>query len=105
MCWAVPAKVLEVRGMTALVDFGRGVEKEVIVAVSDIKEGDLVLVHAGAIISKVRAEEVLKSIEIYKEMAVELAVEQGVSREEAEEQVEESMREWLQSLGIGYERA
>jgi len=53
MCWGVPAKVLKVEGFKAYVDFGGGVKREALVAVSDLKDGDYVIVHAGIVISKV----------------------------------------------------
>ncbi|RLI28345.1 hypothetical protein DRO58_02360 [Candidatus Bathyarchaeota archaeon] len=95
MCWGVPAKVLKVEGFTALVDFGGGVEKEVLVATSDVHSGDYVLVHAGIIVSKIRREEVVKILDAYKEMAVQLAVEEGLKREDAEKYYDEVLRDIL----------
>ncbi len=94
MCWAVPARVVEVEGLTAKVDFGGGAVRTVIVAYDDVKVGDVVLVHAGAIIGKVKPEELLETLKLYTELAVELAVQSGMSREEAEKQVSEQLAEW-----------
>jgi len=63
-----------------------------------LKVGDIVLVHAGTIIGKVRLEELKSSLELYREMAIELAVEAGISREEAEKQVENQLRIWSKWL-------
>ncbi len=53
MCWAVPGVVVDVdrENNIATVDFG-GVKRQVIVGIEDVKPGDIVLVHAGLIISK-----------------------------------------------------
>ncbi len=64
MCWGVPAvvkKILEDK-ITALVDFGDGIDREVVIGISDeeIREGDIVLVHAGVIISKIDKEDLEK---------------------------------------------
>jgi len=98
MCWAVPARVLEVRDLVAKVDFG-GAVREVIIATEEVRPGDIVLVHAGAVIGKVRREELLDSLKMYKEMSVELAVASGIPREEAERQAEEYISYWLNWLG------
>ncbi|RLE67102.1 MAG: hydrogenase expression/formation protein HypC [Thermoprotei archaeon] len=101
MCWAIPAKVLKIHGFTATVDFGGGVVKEVIVAMEDIREGDLVLVHAGSIIGKIDEKEVLETLKIYRELAIESAVERGLKRDEAERLVDEKMRKITEDLGVG----
>lgn len=95
MCWGVPARVLRVEGFTALVDFGGGVEREVLVAASDVHSGDYVLVHAGIIVSKIRRDEMVKILDAYKEMAVQMAVEEGLKREEAERYYDEILRDIL----------
>ncbi|MEM3546458.1 MAG: HypC/HybG/HupF family hydrogenase formation chaperone [Candidatus Bathyarchaeia archaeon] len=85
MCWGVPAKVLKVEGFKAYVDFGGGVKREVLVAVSDLKDGDYVIVHAGIVISKVDREEALKVLEAYMDMAVQQAREDGLNEEEVKQ--------------------
>ncbi len=69
MCWAVPAVVVEVdqENNIAIVDFG-GVKREVLVGIEDVKPGDIVLVHAGLIISKVDTE----ALEEYKKLMEEI---------------------------------
>ena len=94
MCWAVPARVIRIQGITAQVDFGGGAYKTVVLATEGVREGDLVLVHAGAIIGKMRMEEFAESLELYREMAIALAVEGGLSREEAEKRVDEQLSVW-----------
>ena len=45
MCLAIPAKVIEVQGNTAKVDFGEGIVREVDVMLVEAKVGEYVLVH------------------------------------------------------------
>ncbi|NPB01173.1 MAG: HypC/HybG/HupF family hydrogenase formation chaperone [Crenarchaeota archaeon] len=68
MCWAVPGIVVEIdrENNIATVDFG-GVQRQVIIAVEDINVGDIVLVHAGLIISKLDEKE----LEEYKKLIEE----------------------------------
>jgi hydrogenase expression/formation protein HypC len=57
MCLGIPAEVKEVKGDIVLVDFGDGVLREVYGGTyEDLKPGDLVVVHAGVIIEKLRPE-------------------------------------------------
>jgi len=63
MCLAVPAKVLEVKGDLAKVDFGQGIVREVNVMLVEAKVGEYVLVHAGyaiQVIDREAAEETLR---------------------------------------------
>jgi len=63
MCLAIPAKVIEVEGDVAKVDFGEGVLREVNVMLVDAKVGEYVLVHAGyaiQVIDRKAAEETLQ---------------------------------------------
>jgi hydrogenase expression/formation protein HypC len=63
MCLAIPAKVLEVRGDVAKVDFGQGIIREVNVMLVEAHVGEYVLVHAGyaiQVIDKEAAEETLR---------------------------------------------
>ncbi len=57
MCLGVPGVVVELKDHEAVVDFG-GVRKTVdAFLVEDLKPGDYVIVHAGAIIAKISEEE------------------------------------------------
>lgn len=63
MCLAIPAKVIEVRGNTAKVDFGEGVLRDVNVMLVNPRLGEYVLVHAGyaiQVIDRKAAEETLR---------------------------------------------
>ena len=66
MCLGVPARVVEVRDGTAIVDFG-GVFREVDVSLVDVKPGDYVIVHAGIAISELKPEEAEEVLRTWKE--------------------------------------
>ncbi|MEA3229806.1 MAG: HypC/HybG/HupF family hydrogenase formation chaperone [archaeon] len=61
MCLAVPGKVIEIDGDTALVDYG-GVLKKAKISLVTPDVGDFVMVHAGFAIQIVD-EDMLKSID------------------------------------------
>ena len=68
MCVGIPAIVLEVREDTAIVEIN-GVKKEVdCLLISEIKNGDYVIVHAGAIIGKISENEYKELVKLLKEM-------------------------------------
>lgn len=63
MCLAIPARVVEIHGDLAKVDFGEGVLRDVNVALVEAKVDEYVLVHAGyaiQVIDRKEAEETLK---------------------------------------------
>ncbi|ABM80608.1 HypC/HybG/HupF family hydrogenase formation chaperone [Hyperthermus butylicus] len=69
MCLAVPGFVKEVRGDIAIVEFHDGVVREVYAsAISDLKPGDMVMVHAGVIIEKVKEDELEKQVREIEEL-------------------------------------
>jgi len=62
MCLAIPAKVVEIYGDTAKVDFGAGTMREVNISLVDAKIGEYVIVHAGyaiEVLDQKAAEETL----------------------------------------------
>jgi len=68
MCLAIPAKVVEVSGTKAKVDFGEGVLREVNVSLVEAKVGDYVLVHAGYAIQVLSREEALETLRLWREI-------------------------------------
>jgi hydrogenase expression/formation protein HypC len=73
MCLGIPAEVKELRGRIALVDFGDGVLREVDASsIEDVKPGDLVIVHAGVIIEKLKPDEANSMIEEITDFIEEL---------------------------------
>lgn len=68
MCLAIPAKVLEVLGGEALVDFG-GVERRVILTLlPETREGDYVLVHTGYAIQLIDQHEAMETLRLWQEI-------------------------------------
>lgn len=98
MCWGVPARVVRVEGVEALVDFGGGARRRVLVGLEEVGEGDLVVVHAGVIIGKIRREEALEILKVYAELYAELS---PGSPSRGEEAVERVLEELKRSLGLG----
>ncbi len=52
MCLAFPGKIVKMNGDKSMVSFD-GVEREIITSLVEVKEGDMVLVHAGLAIEKI----------------------------------------------------
>lgn len=74
MCISLPAKVVQVGDMIALVDFGNGEPTPVLNnADEEIREGDYVLVSYGMIVHKISEEEYLELIN-YERQIRELAL-------------------------------
>lgn len=99
MCLGVPAKVCEMSGLKALVDFG-GVKREVLIGVSGLKKEDLVMVHAGMIIGKIEPEAVVNNLEAYREIMIAELTGRGVDPEEADRKTRKEFEEILRKLGI-----
>lgn len=69
MCLAIPGKILEVKGTSALVDFD-GIKQNVIIAlIQDPEVGKYVIVHAGYAIEMINEQEALDAINQWKEIA------------------------------------
>jgi len=69
MCLAIPAKVLEIKGDSARVDFGNGTIRAVNVALLDrVRVGQYVIVHAGFAIQVMDKSEAKKTLDVWKEM-------------------------------------
>ena len=71
MCIAIPAKVLDVQGDVAKVDFGQGVAREVNVMLVEAQVGEYVLVHAGYAIQVVDQEAAEESLRLWRELLAE----------------------------------
>ncbi len=71
MCLAIPGKILELEGNSALVDFD-GIKQKVIVALIQNPEvGKFVIVHAGYAIEMMDEQDALEAIEQWKEIAAD----------------------------------
>ena len=71
MCLAIPGKILNIEGNSALVDFD-GIKQKVIIALIQNPEvGKFVIVHAGYAIEMMDEKDALEAIEQWKELAEE----------------------------------
>ncbi|MDH4221579.1 MAG: HypC/HybG/HupF family hydrogenase formation chaperone [Candidatus Bathyarchaeota archaeon] len=68
MCLAIPAKVLEVQGDVAKVDFGQGIVREVNVLLVEARVGEYVLVHAGYAIQVIDQEAAEETLRLWEEI-------------------------------------
>jgi len=68
MCLAIPARVTQIIGTKAQVDFGQGVLRDVNITLVDARVGDYVLVHAGYAIQLVEEKEALETIALWNEI-------------------------------------
>jgi len=68
MCLAIPAKVIEVKGETASVDFGAGTIRDVNVSLVDAKVGEYVIVHAGYAIEVLDREAAEETLALWNEI-------------------------------------
>ena len=68
MCLAIPAKVVEIEGETAKVDFGAGTERDVNVSLVEAKVGGYVIVHAGYAIQVLDPKAAMETLKIWKEI-------------------------------------
>ena len=71
MCLAIPAKVVEIEGNIAKVDFGQGVIRDVNVVLVDAQVGKYVLVHAGYAIQVMEPEEAKETLQLWDEILKE----------------------------------
>lgn len=68
MCLAIPAKIMEIKGNIAKVDFGEGVLREVNITLVDAKIGEYVLVHAGYAIQAVDQKAAEETLQMWNEI-------------------------------------
>ncbi|MFX1486061.1 MAG: HypC/HybG/HupF family hydrogenase formation chaperone [Promethearchaeota archaeon] len=68
MCLAIPAKVLELHGDVAKVDFGDGTIRDVNVALVKPKIGEYVLVHAGFAIQTISEKDAKETLRLWDEI-------------------------------------
>jgi hydrogenase expression/formation protein HypC len=68
MCLAIPARVMEVQGDVAKVDFGQGVARDVNVMLVEAHVGEYVLVHAGYAIQVIDQEAAEETLRLWEEI-------------------------------------
>jgi hydrogenase expression/formation protein HypC len=79
MCWGSLAVVVDINleSMLAKVDFGDGILRDAIIGISEerVSRGDIVLVHAGVVISKLSVEGIMEQLRLLKDIFGEEARE------------------------------
>ena len=68
MCLAIPAKVIEVQGDVAKVDFGQKIVRDVNVMLVEAHVGEYVLVHAGYAIQVIDQEAAEENLRLWEEI-------------------------------------
>lgn len=68
MCLAIPAKVLQIEGSNAHVDFGDGTRREVNISLVDVQIGSYVIVHAGFAIEVLDQTEAQETLDLWREL-------------------------------------
>lgn len=71
MCLAIPGKILEIDGNTALVDFDGLTQKVIIALILNPEIGKYVIIHAGYAIEMMNEKDALEAIEQWEELAEE----------------------------------
>jgi hydrogenase expression/formation protein HypC len=99
MCLGVLARVVEVGDIVSKVSLG-GAIVEVINGVSNLKPGDVVIVHAGLIIQKVTVEDVISNLYAIYELQKAHYIYNGFSDEEASKKALEDIKKLGAELGI-----
>lgn len=83
MCLAIPVRVVKILADDiARVDIG-GVQKEISVAlVSDLAEGDYVIMHVGYALNKIDPQEAEKTLALFSEMELAAQAADGTGAPE-----------------------
>ena len=69
MCLAIPGKILEISGNSALIDFDGIKQNVIIVLIQNPEIGKYVIVHAGYAIEQINEKEAMQAIEQWQEIA------------------------------------
>lgn len=71
MCLAIPAKVVEIKGDLAKVDFGAGTIRDVNISLVEAKIGEYVIVHAGYAIQVLDQKAAEETLQLWNELLSE----------------------------------
>jgi hydrogenase expression/formation protein HypC len=71
MCYAIPAKIIEIDGDSAVVDYGGVLKKVNLSLIDNPMAGDYVLIHAGFAIEKLAKKSAEESLKIIRNFMVE----------------------------------
>jgi len=67
MCLAIPAKVISVNGVTALVTIEDVEYTASLLLLDDVNPGDFIMLHAGFAIQKVDADEAAETLQLLQD--------------------------------------
>ena len=68
MCLAIPAKVVEIKGDIAQVDFGAGTMRDVNISLVEAKVDEYVIVHAGYAIQVLDEKAAEETLQLWNEL-------------------------------------
>jgi len=68
MCWAVPARIIEIEGDVGKAEISGTVREVGLQLIAEAKVGDYVLIHAGFAIQKVDEEGARETLKLLEEM-------------------------------------
>ena len=71
MCLAIPAKVVELKGDIAKVDFGAGIMRDVNISLVEANVGEYVIVHAGYAIQVLDEKAAEETLQLWNELLKE----------------------------------
>lgn len=71
MCLAIPAKVVELKGDIAKVDFGAGTMRDVNISLVEANVGEYVIVHAGYAIQVLDEKAAEETLQLWNELLKE----------------------------------
>jgi hydrogenase expression/formation protein HypC len=68
MCWAIPARIMEVSGPVGKVELSGTVREVGLQLIAEARVGDYVLVHAGFAIQKLDEREAAETLKLFEEL-------------------------------------
>lgn len=71
MCYAIPAKLIEIKGHIGVIDYF-GEHRQILLDLDDLKIGDYVYAQGGVLVRKIPEAEALEILEYWKEIFFEL---------------------------------
>lgn len=72
MCWAIPARIIEIDGEVGKVELSGTIREVGLQLLPEASVGDYVLVHAGFAIQKVDEEEAQETLRLFAEVEAQL---------------------------------
>ena len=99
MCYAIPAKLVEIKGRTGIVDYF-GEKRNILLDFSDAKIGDYVYAQVGVLVKKITEKEALEILEVWKELFFELKKVDKAQSKINEESLPENVLGILQKVNL-----